>query len=242
MRTLAKIGLGLVGLIAAIGIAGAVTLYMAFGGGQPYGDLSTAPVFTEGTLEAAVVSDRPIGNVAVSQDGRIFYTIHPESNPKAPFLYEWNNGAAVPYPDVEGTAGGLLQTPLGVSIDSKNRLWVIDPGMHGLKQPRLIAIDLATNQVVKDFAFDAKIAPFGSFLQDAQISPDGKTIIIADVGFWMKRPALIVVDAETGVATRHLNRHASVYPQNILIRNQIRDMRFLGGLLEMTGSGFTMPR
>ena len=30
-----------------------------------------------------------------------------------------------------------------------------------------------------------------------------------------------------------LNRHPSVYPQNPLIRNQIKDMAFVGGLLEM---------
>jgi sugar lactone lactonase YvrE len=244
MRRLAKIGLVATGLAAAIAASGAIILYSAFGGGQPYADLSTAPLLPDGTIEAAVISERPIGNVAVSANGRIFYTIHPESNPKPPFLYEWKNGSAVAYPDAEGTAGGLLQTPLGVSIDRKNRLWVIDPGTHGFGQPRLIAIDLANNQVVKNFAFGSDIAPLGSFLQDAQISPDGQTIIIADVGFWAKRPALIVVDAETGQATRRLERHASVYPQNILIRNQIRDMKFLGGLLEMkTGvDGITISR
>jgi sugar lactone lactonase YvrE len=65
------------------------------------------------------------------------------------------------------------------------------------------------------------------------ISPDGRWIYIADVGFWAKRPAIVVYDSETRTARRVLNRHESVYPQNLLIRTPIRAMRFFGGLLEM---------
>lgn len=128
---------------------------------------------------------------------------------------------------------GGLGTSLGVAIDAKNRLWVIDPGNHGAGQPRLIGFDLATDNVVHTHNFESAIAPLGSFLQDLQVSTDGRWIYIADVGFWAKRPGIVVYDVERKQARRLLTRHDSVYPQNILIRTQIRDMSYLGGILEM---------
>jgi sugar lactone lactonase YvrE len=221
----------LAGAIIAIGLLAVAAVWIAFGRGQPYVDLSTAPRLPQGTIEVAVTSDRPIGNATVSTDGRIFYTIHPESGPEAPFLYEWVNGAAQPYPPT-GQAE-IFQTPLGVSIDSRNRLWVIDPGDHGTGQPSLTAFDLATNQMVQRHLFSREIAPMGSFLQAMAISPDGRWIYIADAGFWAKRPAIVVYDTQTDTAWRRLQRHDSVYPQNLLVRNQIKDMSFFGGILQM---------
>lgn len=219
-------------LLTILAVAALGVVYTLFGGGRPYADLSGPPVLGDGAIEAVVRSDRPIGNAAVSSAGRIFYTIHPESNPTGPKLYEWVDGKTEPYP-AEADQGDLFQSPLGVAIDARNRLWVIDPGNHGTGQPRLVAFDLATDAVVHSFDFPSDIAPLGSFLQDLQISTDGRWVYIADVGFWAKRPALIVCDVETGLARRLLNRHASVYPQNLLIRNQIKDMSFFGGMLEM---------
>lgn len=208
------------------------TIYVMFGRGVPYADLSGAPLLVEGTMEAAVISDQPIGNVAVSANGRIFYTIHPESKPVGTKLYEWVDGAPVPYPNADDQ-GALFTSPLGLAIDAKNRLWVIDPADHGIGAAKLTAFDLGTNSVAHSHEFARNVAPLGSFLQDLQVSSDGRWVYIADVGFWAKRPAIVVYDTTTGTARRVLNRHASVYPQNLLIRNQIRDMSYFGGLLEM---------
>jgi hypothetical protein len=194
--------------------------------------LSTQPILPEGTIEAIVQSDKPLGNTTVSADGRIFYTIHPESNPAGPKLYEWVDGKAVPYPNSE-EQDKFFSSPLGVNVDGRNRLWVIDPANHGLGQPRLLAFDLATNTLQQSFNFPSDIAPLGSFLQAMNISDDGRWIYIADVGFWAKRPAIIVYDSENKTARRVLSRHESVYPKNILIRTPIRDMSFFGGILEM---------
>jgi sugar lactone lactonase YvrE len=228
MKWLARIA----GALALVVLLLAGSAYWLFGGGAPYPDVSGNPRLPEGTIEAAVVSERPIGNATVSADGRIFYTIHPESNPGYPKLYEQVDGKAVAWPP-NAEQEKLFATPLGLRIDSKNRLWVIDPGNHGTGQPRLIAFDVATGAEVHRFDFPSDIAPIGSFLQDFSISPDGRWIYIADVGFWAKRPAIIVYDSETRTARRVLNRHPSVYPKNLVIRTPIRDMRFFGGLLEM---------
>ena len=224
--------LRILGLLVVLAVVLVGTVYTLFGGGHPYADLSGPPRLPEGTIEAVVKSPRPLGNAAVSATGRIFYTIHPESNPDYPKMYEWVDGKPVAYPP-ESQQPKLFTSPLGLKIDSKNRLWIIDPANHGMGQPKLIAIDLVSNAVVEEFNFPRDVAPLGSFLQDLQISTDGRWVYIADVGFWAKRPAIVVYDSVNRVARRVLNRDPSTYPQNILIRNQIKDMSFFGGLLEM---------
>lgn len=227
-RLLRRIGAALLALIALV-LGG---LWLAFGGGSDYPDLSTAPQLPANTLEVAVTFERPIGNAAVASDGRVFFTIHPESHPEEPKLYVWADGKAEPFPAIAAQAG-LMQSPLGVVVDQQQRLWVIDPGNHGAGEPALFAFDIDSGELVHQHRFNSDIAPLGSFLQDLQIDSDGRFIYIADVGFWAKRPALIVYDTERETARRVLERHDSVYPQNILIRTPIRPMAYFGGIIAM---------
>lgn len=135
-----------VGVLVLFMVALSGTLWLIFGGGEPYRNLTAEPVHPEGTIKAAVISQQPIGNAAVSANGRIFYTIHPESHPEGPKLYEWVDGKAMPFPNVQEQER-LFEAPLGLVVDRQNRLWIIDPGNHGTGRPRFLAIDLATGSV-----------------------------------------------------------------------------------------------
>lgn len=209
-----------------------VVLRVRYGGGEPYRDLSTEPLIEQSALEEAFAYPEPIGNVAVSRQGRIFFTVHPESRPQGNKLLELVTSAAVPYPN--GAAQqGLFNTVLGLVIDRRNILWTIDHGNHGFNGARLLAFDLASGNVAHDHRFGDDIAPAGSFLQDLQVSPDGQTIIIADASIWRKTPALIVYDIRQHKARRVLESHDSVSPENYLIRNQLKDMTFMGGLVSL---------
>jgi sugar lactone lactonase YvrE len=207
----------------------AVVLYVRYGRGEPYPDLSAAPMLDETTLEVVVTSPEPIGNVAVSSDGRIFYTIHPESRPSGPKLLEWVDGAPMPFPSDDAQA--LFETPLGVVVDRQNRLWTIDHGNHGTGQAKLMAFDLASGEVVHEYEFDSSVAQLGSFLQDLQVDSSGEHVFIADVSFWRKNPGLIVYDVASGDARRVLESDESVSAQDWLIRNPTKDMKFFGGLV-----------
>lgn len=211
-----------------------VILWVRYGGGQPYPDLSTAPQLDASSLEEVVSYAEPVGNVAVSSDGRIFFTVHPESRPQGNKLLEYVRGAAVPYPSAASQAE-LFDTVLGMAIDRYNRLWTIDHGNHGLRTARIVAIDLDTNEVLRKQDLSPEIAPAGSFLQDLQVSADGNTVVIADASFWRKSPAIIVYDVETGDARRVLESHVSVSAENYLIRNNDREMTFLGGIVALRG-------
>ncbi len=215
-------------------IALAIALRVRYGGGEPYPDLSTGPLIEESALEEVFAYPEPIGNVAVSHEGRVFFTVHPESRPQGNKLLELVAGAAVPYPD-GASQQRLFNTVLGIVVDERNILWSIDHGNHGFNEARLLAFDLATGEVAYDHYFGPEIAPAGSFLQDLQVSPDGQTIVIADASFWRKAPALIVYDIQRKTARRVLESHDSVSPENYLIRNQLKDMAFIGGLVSLKG-------
>lgn len=205
-----------------------------YGGGQSYIDLSTPPILDSSGLEVVLSYPEPIGNVAVSASGRIFFTVHPESRPQGNKLLEFVNGAAVPFPN-GAVQQEIFDTVLGVSIDQQNRLWTIDHGNHGLRSARLLAFDLNSGKLVQDKRFDETIAPAGSFLQDLQVSADGQTVVIADASFWRKQPALIIYDVATGNARRVLESHPVVSAEDFVINNEGRKMSFLGGLLALRG-------
>lgn len=215
-----------------LGIAATITLRVRYGAGAPYPDLSTAPALAAGALEVVIEYPEPIGNVAVSADGRIFFTVHPESRPEGNKLLEWIDGAAEPYPS-GGAQPALFDTVLGVVIDRQNRLWTIDHGNHGFRTARLVSIDLDTGSVIHSHEFRADIAPAGSMLQDLQVSADGRHIIIADASIWRRKPALIVYETETRQARRVLEAHPSVSAEDYLVQTASRDMSYLGGLVSL---------
>jgi sugar lactone lactonase YvrE len=215
----------LVGLLVFVALL-VIVLHVRYGGGEPYPDLSGTPMFDEDTLEVVVTSPEPIGNHAVSADGRVFYTIHPESRPSGAKLLEWVDGAPRAFPSDD--AQSLFETPLGVAVDRQNRLWTIDHGNHGTGNARLLAFDLSTGEVVHDHVFDSSIAQLGSFLQDLQVDSTGQHVFIADVSFWRKNAGLVVYDVESGKARRVLDSDPSVSAQDWLIRNPTKDMVFFG--------------
>jgi len=215
--------------LLAMCLGAGVFVRVRYGGGERYQDLSTPPLLKGVLLEEVLQYPEPIGNVAVSRDGRIFFTVHPESRPQGNKLLEWVAGAAVPYPS--GTVQPhLFDTVLGITIDRQQRLWCIDHGKQGFAQPRLLAFDLRSGDLVHDHEFRDDIAPTGSFLQDLRVSPDGQHVVITDSSIWRKKPALIVYDIAGRKARRILESHKSVVAENYLIQNSIKDLSFLGGM------------
>ena len=219
-------------LIIFLGLTAAA--WLRYGGGDPYPDLSTTPILGDAAIEEVLSYSQPIGNVAVSASGRVFFTVHPEARPRGNKLLEFVDGASVPYPD-SATQQQLFDTVLGLVVDRFNRLWVIDHGNHGMRKARLLAFDLDTGELIHNHGFDADIAPAGSFLQDLQVSADGRTVIIADASFWRKRPAIIVYDIATATARRVLESHKSVSAENFTIHNQGRAMTYGGGVVSLRG-------
>lgn len=212
----------------------ATLLRLRYGGGDRYPDLSNPPLLSNAGLETVLSYSEPIGNVAISPEGRLFFTVHPESRPRGNRLLEFVDGASVPYPDV-GSQLELFDTVLGLTVDRQNRLWTVDHGNHGLRNARLLAFDLTTNELLHKIELPAEIASAGSYLQDLRVSADGATVVIADMSFWRQSPALIVYDVASGTARRLLEQHDAVSAENFRIVANGNELSWLGGIIGLKG-------
>jgi sugar lactone lactonase YvrE len=242
MKIISKILLSLLLLLACI----ALFLYVQYGGGKAYPDLSTPPLLPKEALEQVLSWSEPIGNVAVASDGRVFFTVHPESRPESHKLLVWEPGKGAgtvrPFPSGEQQKS-LFDTVLGLRIDGQGRLWTIDHGRHGTGKPRLLAFDINSGKQVFDLVLPSEVAPLGSFLQDLAVDARGEFVYIADVSFVRKQSGLVVVETQNRRAWRALSQHESVMPQDWVIRHPQKEMVFFGLLALKPGvDGITLSR
>jgi len=196
---------------------------------RPFADTTTVPLLNSRDVEIVATLDEAPGNIAVSAEGRIFFNFHPEGRP-AMKVVEWVGGSAVPFPEKEFP---LFDSVFSLRIDLQGRLWTVDHGFHGLRQPRLLAFDLDTRELVHRWDLPREVAGIGSYVQDFQVSPDGRHVFLADIGVLAKKPAIIVHDVERGTGRRVLERHPSVTDQPFLIDARGRKMVLLGGFYAM---------
>lgn len=195
-------------LIALVALA-LISLRGCYGGGGDFPGVKppTQALLPASSLEVVANLPTPPGNVAVSKDGRVFITLHPEAHP-ALKVVEIRDGKMVPYPSQEfqqeGSGKPFFRDVLSLRIDQQNRLWTLDTGFHGVHDVRLTAFDLATGAVVHEYNFARDIAGLGSHFNDFQISPDGNHIYIADASFFARTPAIVVYDVQKRTARRLL--------------------------------------
>lgn len=153
---------------------------------QPVGHLETVATFP---------GPMPEG-VTVSHTGRIFVNFARWGD-KIPFtVAEVVNGKAVAYPneEINNWPGHTLPNPnaftdrgadqthfvsvQSVVVDPEDRLWVLDTGAPLLKNivpdgPKLVAIDLKTNKVVKTILLPPESAGTNSYMNDVRFDLRG---------------------------------------------------------------------
>lgn len=220
------IAIPLVLLVTAV-----VGLKLRYGGGDDFPDRTGAPSLSFDQVETVAELPSPPGNLAVAPDGRLFFSFHPEARPEIK-VAQWREGRAVPFPNEAFQSGEgearYFRNVLGVRIDRQNRLWTLDNGHHGFEATRLLAFDLNDGSVVHDYVFPHEIAGLGSHLNDLQVSPDGRTVYIADASFFGKTPALIVYDAARKKSRRVLENDPSVTAEDYIPVVQGRRMEIFG--------------
>lgn len=211
-------------------VAFLIWIKVTYGGAvTPFPDRSTAPLLPASVVETVAQLPEAPGNLAVSADGRVFFNFHPEARPEMK-VAEWVDGKAVPFPDA---SFDLFETPFSLRIDRQGRLWTLDTGFHGLRHPRLLAFDLGTRKLAHRWDIPGDVAGLGSYVQDLQVSPDGKQVFLADLGVVSRKPALLVYDVERNIGRRVLTRHPSVLDRPFLIDAKGTKMVLLGGLFAM---------
>lgn len=187
----------------------------------------------EGTLFFSAAE--PMGNVAVSKNNeagmQYFYTLHPESKPSYNKVFEIRNNMAYPFPD--SSFQEQFTSPLGIYLDLQNRLWVLDHGNYGLKDPHLFAFDASNGQVLVSYPFPRDVARKWVMLNDLAVSPDGQFVFISAPGMFRKRSSIIVFDVSARSARRVLTDHPSVMRKKLLPVVDGKKMSFLLGMFKV---------
>ncbi|MGB8356543.1 MAG: L-dopachrome tautomerase-related protein [Chthoniobacteraceae bacterium] len=160
--------------------------------------------------EVAAFGDMQATGVAVSQHGRMFVNFPYWSDNHTISVAEVVNGKPVLFPDEEwNKAGAPLRHFIcvqSVYVDAEDYLWVLDPAAPKSGEvvaggPKLVRINLKTNQVEQIIPFDETVAPKKSYLNDVCVATGEQVAYITDSGLG----AIIVVDLKAGKARRALD-------------------------------------
>ncbi|MEQ9364143.1 MAG: L-dopachrome tautomerase-related protein [Leptospirales bacterium] len=210
-------------------------LWFRYGGGEHAPALTTAPLWQDDVLEKVADLDRPPGNIAVSRDGEVYFTFHPEGAPDINVARLTGDAAKAAddattpieaYPNLEFQS--RFVSPLSLRIDQQNRLWVLDLANHATGTPKIFAFSLADDSLLMEYEIPADIAPLGSHMNDMQIDSAGEFMYIADASIFGKNPALIVFDIKNKSARRLLENHPSVTAEHFISTVGGREMVMLG--------------
>jgi sugar lactone lactonase YvrE len=168
--------------------------------------------------------------VAVSRTGRTFLTYSRAIDEQEPYsLAEivddmpalfppgWKQDASAPAPD-------RLLSVQAVTVDADDRLWILDTAKIGQAPivpgtPKLVAVDLATDQTVQTISFPPEVAGPTAMLNDVRIDlgkGSAGTAFITDSS--SEGPnGIVVVDLASGTSRRRLNDHPTTKPEPGLV-------------------------
>jgi sugar lactone lactonase YvrE len=201
--------------------------------------VSCAQTLGPGPSPASLPAEQPIGQiepvayfydamptgVTVSRKGRIFIN-YPRWGDDVPFtVAELRDGKGVAYPNgainayVPAHPGTTLISVQSVVVDALDRLWILDTAAPGFEEPKaggakLVAVDLATNEVVKTIVLPASVVLKTTYLNDVRFDlrqGNAGVAYITDSSL-SGLGGLIVLDLATGEAWRRLTGHRSTSP------------------------------
>ncbi|MEN3168013.1 L-dopachrome tautomerase-related protein [Gluconobacter sp. OJB] len=183
-----------------------------------------AETVDKGTLPSGNVqiigrfSNAQPSGIAVLPDGRLVLgfprSAHEHSGPR---LGLYAKGKLTPFPDAASQE--QFVSPLGMTVDAKGQLWVLDEGMIAgtgtvAGAQKLFRIDPASGKIAQVISLSAPALLPDSHVNDVRIDlTHGKagTAFITDTSVDV-HPALIVVDLATGHQRRILADTVSVMP------------------------------
>ena len=177
---------------------------------------ATAPAV--GQVEIVAELDITPGNVTATKDGRVFASVHGMRRGPVQLIEVTGPNGYTPFPDAgwnakPGSSPDVLNTPHGVLVDARDRLWVVDHGnwMDQPQPPKLVAFDIASRKLAYRHDFDRKVAPTGQILQDLAVDSERGFAYIADCG---PDPAIVVVDLGNN-QSRRFGGHPSLASEDV---------------------------
>jgi sugar lactone lactonase YvrE len=177
-----------------------------------------------GKIEAVAFFFGPMPTgVTVSEFGRIFVNFPQWGDKVDATVAEVKEGKTVPYPNEKinrcepGDQKSCFVSVQSVVVDPKDRLWVLDTGSIGFGPttfggPKMVGIDLKTNEVFMTILFPRDVALSNTYLNDVRFDLRRGTegfVFITDSG----ANAIIVVDLASGKSWRRLSGHPTTSPE-----------------------------
>jgi sugar lactone lactonase YvrE len=181
-----------------------------------------------GQIEVVATFNGPMPTgVTVANNGRIFVNFPKWGDNVEYTVAEVKDGKTLPYPnaninhygDSDNQADKLVSVQSVVVDPSGNRLWILDTGSVGFGLvkpggPKLIAVALNTNQVIKKIIFPSEVALPTSYVNDVRFDlrrgAEGMAFITDSASAGSN--GIIVVDLASGKSWRRLNDHPSTKP------------------------------
>lgn len=174
-----------------------------------------ATLFANSVEEVKTVAkfdERP-ANLTISDEGRVFVSIHPLINPTTKLVELTAIGSKNIYPNQEFSFGknSSIGATIAVKADSKGNLWILD-----LAKKQFVIWDTKNNKLNKIIKVSSDVLTKASFLQDFVLDEKRNRAIIADMtqGDLKSKPepAFVVVDTKTGISKRFAQGHKSMMP------------------------------
>jgi DNA-binding beta-propeller fold protein YncE len=117
-----------------------------------------------------------------------------------------------------------------MTVDAQNRLWMTAPAALDRDHTRLVAYDLTSNTKLFDHELDPGVARFG---QDLRVTPDGKTVLLANASaFRFTDASLVVLDIATWKARDVLMGDPSTRAQDWVMTIRDAPYRVAYGLVD----------
>ncbi|MBW7970669.1 L-dopachrome tautomerase-related protein [Bradyrhizobium sp. BR 10289] len=170
-------------------------------------------------LQVVATFDHQVTGVTVAPDGRIFVNfprwtedtpvsvaeLLPDGSIKPYPSEEWNSWRNAKMSDV--SPNDHFVCVQSVVADQRGSLWVVDPAAPNAEKtikggPKIVEIDLKSNNVKRSFPLPPEIAGPASYLNDIRIAPDGKFAYLTDSG---SPGGLVVLNIGSGQAWRVLS-------------------------------------
>ncbi|UCH11175.1 MAG: hypothetical protein JSU61_04610 [Fidelibacterota bacterium] len=223
-RSIYSVLIYLRGIVSAV-VMGAGILALCACGGK-----------TAVTLTEVATSESLWTGVAVSEEGRIFVNYPRWFESVTVSVAELlPSGETVPYPDETWNSWNpdlpfreQFVCVQSVVVDKNDNLWILDPAPAWLTRgapggPKLLKVDLTTDQVIQIIHFDAHIAPPGSYLNDVRVDNRRNWAYLTDSGLG----AIVAVDLSTRQARRVLANHPSTKAEDVVL--VIEGQEYLSG-------------
>ena len=168
--------------LIGIVIVALIVIKIKYGTGKTYTDIGIENPDGNKHLERLIKLDYPPGNVAVSENGHVYFNYHPLTHPTRysnATVFEWADGKITPFPSAEMQKN--FQGTFGLTVDKKNHLWIVEPATLDFKHTRVWAFDLTTKETFYYYEFPEGVAMQA---EDIRVTGDGKYVIFPNPGIF----------------------------------------------------------